>query len=177
MLDILLIVVGLLVLVIAGILIVAAMQSGDFRIQRSVAINAPPAKVYALANGMRAFNLWNPFEKMDPGMGQHSGPETGPGSKYAWKSKRLGEGSMTVLEAAPASRVNIDLEFIKPFAGNNLVEFTIVPQGGGSLFTWTMSGKSAFIPKVMSLFVSNDKMIGGTFESGLADLKALAEKA
>jgi hypothetical protein len=39
-----------------------------------------------------------------------------------------------------------------------------------------MSGPSAFITKLMGVFVSMDKMVGPDFEKGLASMKAVAEK-
>jgi hypothetical protein len=38
-----------------------------------------------------------------------------------------------------------------------------------------MTGKHNFIAKAMCLFMSMNKMIGGQFEKGLADLKRIAE--
>ena len=38
-----------------------------------------------------------------------------------------------------------------------------------------MSGHQNFIEKAMCLFVSMDKMIGGEFEKGLAQMKSVAE--
>jgi hypothetical protein len=39
-----------------------------------------------------------------------------------------------------------------------------------------MDGKNPFLSKVMQVFMSMDKMVGKDFESGLANLKAAAEK-
>ena len=41
---------------------------------------------------------------------------------------------------------------------------------------WVMQGPSPFMSKVMQVFMDLDKMIGGDFEAGLANLKKLAEK-
>jgi hypothetical protein len=41
---------------------------------------------------------------------------------------------------------------------------------------WDMHGPSPYISKVMGVFVSMDKMVGSDFETGLANLKAAAEK-
>jgi hypothetical protein len=39
-----------------------------------------------------------------------------------------------------------------------------------------MYGPNTFVSKLMSVFVSMDGMVGGYFETGLANLKAAAEK-
>lgn len=41
--------------------------------------------------------------------------------------------------------------------------------------TWAMDGPSPFPMRVLGVFVSRDRMVGGDFESGLANLKAAAE--
>jgi hypothetical protein len=38
-----------------------------------------------------------------------------------------------------------------------------------------MTGKANYMSKVMAVFVSMDKMIGGDFERGLASIKQVAE--
>ena len=43
--------------------------------------------------------------------------------------------------------------------------------------TWAMQGENRFVGKLISVFMSMDRMIGDQFETGLANLKALAEKA
>ena len=40
-----------------------------------------------------------------------------------------------------------------------------------------MSGQNNFIARAMCLFVSMDKMLGGEFEQGLAQMKSVAEAA
>ena len=75
----------------------------------------------------------------------------------------------------PASKVGIKLDFIKPFEGHNITEFTFVPQGDETLVTWSMRGPTPFVSKLMQVFVNLDTMIGKDFESGLDNLKALAE--
>jgi len=39
-----------------------------------------------------------------------------------------------------------------------------------------MSGPAPFMAKVMQVFINMDTMVGKDFESGLANLKAAAEK-
>ena len=50
------------------------------------------------------------------------------------------------------------------------------PGGETTDVTWAMYGPNLFIGKVMSVFFDMDKMIGKDFETGLANLKALAEQ-
>jgi hypothetical protein len=40
-----------------------------------------------------------------------------------------------------------------------------------------MAGKNNFVTRAIGVFMSMDKMIGGEFEKGLAQMKAIAEAA
>lgn len=63
------------------------------------------------------------------------------------------------------------------FAGTNTAEFTFRPEGNQTVVTWTMDGKNNFLARAFCLFMNMDKMIGGEFEKGLAQMKAVAEAA
>jgi len=43
--------------------------------------------------------------------------------------------------------------------------------------TWIMTGPTPFIGKIMHVFMDMDRMVGGDFESGLAAMKAAAERS
>jgi hypothetical protein len=96
---------------------------------------------------------------------------------YEWEgNSKVGKGRMEVIDAPPPSRVAIKLDFLKPFEAHNTAEFTLTPRGSTTDVTWAMHGPNLFIGKVMSLFVSMDRMVGKDFETGLANLKAEAER-
>jgi carbon monoxide dehydrogenase subunit G len=84
---------------------------------------------------------------------------------------------MTIEESRPNERIRIKLDFLKPFAATNTAEFTFKPQGEGTEITWSMHGDNNFMAKAIGLFMDMDKMIGGNFEQGLADIKSIAETA
>jgi hypothetical protein len=65
---------------------------------------------------------------------------------------------------------------LKPFEGHNTAEFTMEAKRGSTDVTWAMYGPQPYMLKVMSIFVSMDKMLGKEFAAGLANLKAIAEK-
>ena len=166
------------VVVIAGILVFAATRPDSFSVQRTTTIHAPPDKVFAMINDFHRWGEWSPWEKLDPVMKRtFTGPPAGPGSVYAWTgNSKVGAGRMEVLKAAPASKVDIKLDFIEPFEGHNITEFTLTPQGENTQVVWVMHGPAPFITKLMGVFVSMDSMIGKDFEAGLANMKAAAEK-
>jgi uncharacterized protein YndB with AHSA1/START domain len=173
MLEIILIVIAV---AIVGVVVLAALQPSAFRVERSTLVKAAPERVFPLINDLHAFNTWNPFMKMEPDAKvAYSGAPEGKGAAYTWEGAKTGSGRMEITETAAPSKVRARLEFYKPFAATNVAEFTVEGRGGVSNVTWAMSGQKSFVPKLMGLFFSMDKMVGTSFEQGLAELKAKAE--
>lgn len=170
------ILIGVVVVLVICVVIVA-LQPSTYSVTRSLVINAPPEVVFPHVNELKKWAAWNPWEKLDPNMKMtYDGPEAGVGSSYAWVGNSdVGEGKMTITGSKPNESIQFKLEFYKPMAGVSDTEFTFKPQGDQTEVTWSMSGKNNFIGKAMCLVMSMDKMIGGQFEQGLADLKKIAE--
>lgn len=165
--------------VVAALLVYAAVKPDSFRLERSTAVAAPPDKVFALINDLRQFNTWNPFAKMEPTVVMtYDSTSAGVGGAYGWKGDKTGEGRMQITESIPSRRVTAKLDFVKPIEAHNLVDFTIEPRGDqGSTVTWAMHGPMPYVNRLMTIFFDMDKTVGKDFESGLANLKALAEKS
>lgn len=163
---------------LAALLVYAATRPDSFRVERSIGIQAPPEKVFALINDLRAWSRWSPWEGKDPGMQRSfSGPDSGQGAAYAWEgNKNVGTGRMEIVETSPPSRIVIKLDFMKPFEAHNTVEFSVHPQGSATQVTWAMFGPMPYVSKLMTTFFSMDKMCGRDFEAGLAQLKTAAEQ-
>ena len=158
-------------------LIVAALQPNDFRVTRSITIAAEPAAIFPHINNPKLFHEWNPWAKIDPKAKEtYEGPSEGVGSKMSWEgNNEVGKGGMTNIESRPNEFVKFDMEFIAPMAGRSIAEFTLYQKGSETVVTWSMYGPKNFIAKAFGLFMSCDDMIGGQFEKGLANLKAITE--
>jgi uncharacterized protein YndB with AHSA1/START domain len=164
-------------LVLAAGLVYAAFMPDTFRVERALDIKAPPERVFALINDFHRWGSWSPYETKDPAMKRTmSGPASGAGAVYEWEGDtgKVGSGRMEIIDASP-SRIAIKLDFLKPFEGHNVAEFTLEPNGDLTRVTWAMHGPSSLVHKVMGLFVNLDRMIGDDFQTGLANLKSLAE--
>jgi uncharacterized protein YndB with AHSA1/START domain len=156
----------------------AATRPDSFRLQRSVVIDAPPDKVFALITDFKQWPTWSPWEKLDPNMARtYTGTERGVGTVYIWDSpSKAGTGRMEIKQATPSTNVTIQLDFIKPFAAQNTAEFTLQGQVNNTTqVTWAMYGPNPYLAKLMQVFVSMDSMVGKDFEEGLANLKRVAE--
>jgi hypothetical protein len=106
-----------------------------------------------------------------------SGATKDIGAVYAWEgNKDVGRGRMEVISLAQPTKVGIKLDFYEPMESAAMTDFVLDAKGETTTVTWTMSGKTDFIAKVMGVFVSMDSMIGPDFERGLSQMKAVAEK-
>ena len=166
-----------LVLLLAAVLVLGGMLlSPKFTVVRSVSINAPPDKVYALVADPRGWKAWSVWNQRDPAMQiTYSGPPSGAGAAWAWTSKTEGDGKMSFTAADPGKRVAYDLYF--PDLGTTSQgDLSFTPEGNGTQVRWTMNGDMGGNPLFRWIALFADKMVGKDFEGGLAGLKAVAEK-
>jgi hypothetical protein len=166
-----------IIVLVGGLLAFAATKPNSLHVERSVRIKAAGDNILPLISDFHRWASWSPFERLDPAMKKtFSGATSGKGAIYEWVgNSKAGQGRMEVTDAT-ASRVTIQLDFLKPFEGHNIACFTVTPDGDATKVTWAMDGPSPFMMKVMRVFVNMDKMLGKDFELGLANLKAATEK-
>jgi uncharacterized protein YndB with AHSA1/START domain len=169
MLRKILVTVALVVVFLAAFI---ATRPSHFLIERSATLPAPPAAVYARLTDFGRWSAWSPWERLDPAMKRTvSGPPATVGHTYAWVGdKQAGEGRMTIVALTPDERVDIRLEFLKPWKATNETVFSIAPEGDRSRVTWAMSGTNDFMMKAVGLVMSMDKVVGKDFEQGLRNL-------
>jgi uncharacterized protein YndB with AHSA1/START domain len=169
--------IGVAVIVLA-ILGLALTKPDTFSMQRTIVINAPPEKIAPLITDFHNWVSWSPWEALDPNMVRtFSGAPNGKGAIYEWKGNSdVGQGRMEITDYVAPTKIVTKLDFIDPVEANNVTEFDLTPQAGGTLVTWKMTGPMPLMMKVMNVFKSMDGMIGPDFEKGLAKMKAVAEK-
>ncbi len=157
---------------------VAALQPADFRVERSATLAAPADAVFAQVNDFHKWEAWSPWAKLDPNAKTtFEGPASGVGAIMRWDGNmEVGVGSMEITESKSGERIVMKLEFLKPFAATSTSEFTFKPDGLNTVVTWNMSGTNNFVGKAMGLIFNCEKMVGGKFEEGLTNLKAVVEK-
>jgi hypothetical protein len=134
-----------LIVVVAAILIMLATRPDTFRVERSIRVSAPPEKIFHYVNDFHQWGVWSPYERLDPSM------------KRSYDGTPSGKGA------------------VYEWDGHNRAAFDFQPVGSGTRVTWSMDGPSPYIAKVMGLFFNMDRLIGGDFETGLANLKAVSE--
>src|SRR5207248_5559157 len=126
MFETLLIVLVGVAVVVALFAVIVAMQPSDYRIARSATVAAPPAEVFAQVNDFHNWEAWSPWAKLDPNAkNSFAGATSGTGAVFTWSgNKKIGEGTMTILDSKPNDLIRINLEFRRPFKNTNLAEFT-----------------------------------------------------
>jgi hypothetical protein len=141
----------------------------DVEVRRSIILDSPPAEVLALAASTEGYQTFNPYRSANADLViTPFGPESGVGSGFAFQSAG-GNGTQTVIEVtADHVRYAIDLG---P-QGKPVQTIAARPVPGGTEVTWTMEADMGMNPvgRVFGLFM--DRMIGKTFDTGLANLAA-----
>jgi uncharacterized protein YndB with AHSA1/START domain len=165
--------------IVVVLVIVVALQPSEFRVVRSATISAPPAAVFAQVNDFHNWEAWSPWAKLDPACKYtFEGAPAGTGAVFVWSGNdQVGEGRMTLLDSCPHERIRIKLDFLRPFESTCTVEFHFKPEGDQTAVTWSMFGENNFLAKAFCLFMNMDKTVGGDFEKGLAQMKAVTEAA
>ena len=167
--------IGLLML-IALLVIIGFFLPSVVKVNRSVEIKASQELVFSQFNILKEFRQWSPWDKIDPNMTvEYSGPESGKGCSYTWKSEhdKVGNGIMTIRESYPNDSIITDMDFMEN--GKASSKTTLVKNGDMITVTWgfeTDMGSNPF-GRIFGLFM--DKMIGGDFEKGLNSLKERCE--
>ena len=169
--------IGIVALLILSVLVVASTRPNEIRVQRSARINASPERIFPHINDFNRWVNWSPYESLDPDMRKTmSGAPSGTGAIYEWDgNSKAGKGRMEILDSSAPTRLDIKLDFERPFKAKNTARFALAPSGSATDVTWSIRGPQPFMSKVMSIFLNMDNLIGRDFERGLQNLKSVAE--
>ena len=148
----------------------------NFRIERSVVINAPAAKIYPLIAEPKKWPQWAVWNQRDPNMQmQFSGATAGAGAKWSWRSKSEGNGAMEFTAAEPDKQIAYQLTFAD-FGMVSRGTLSLLASGTGTKVSWTNEGEFGVNPFIRYFGLMMDSMVGKDFDAGLTNLKQLAEK-
>jgi uncharacterized protein YndB with AHSA1/START domain len=166
-----------LVLLIAGFAIYVATLPEDFVVERSMAMNAPPEKIFEQINDFHNWQHWSPWAKEDPNAKEtFSGPASGKGAKFGWNgNSKVGEGEMEIVESVPNELIKIKLRFKRPMEDESDVEFKLQQKGEPTTLSWKMHGKNNYIGKAMCLVMQMEKEMNKRFDQGLSSIKKTVE--
>ena len=164
-------------LTVAVVAILAALQPREIAVERSMVIRASLATVFGSFNDFAQWPKWAPQDREDPSLKRtNSSPSTGTGATSDWiGSGSSGAGRMTITQSITGELVRVQVDFQRPFVARNVNEFRFAPVENGTRVTWSMRGPNVPLLRVMSVFTSVDKLMGKHFETGLANLAATVE--
>lgn len=105
-------------------------MANTYQVTRSTTIAAPAADVFDRISKFSRWQEWSPWEDLDPDMTKtFSGNDGEVGSGYRWTGNRkAGAGSMAMTSVSAPTRVEADLQFLKPFKSwvASMVQVTVV---------------------------------------------------
>ena len=166
--------------IIAIPLIVALFTRKDYRIEKEVIISRPKQDVFNYIKMLRNQNNYSKWVMMDPNAKmEYTGTDGTPGFAMAWDSenKNVGKGIQTITGIKEGERMDLKVQFIKPFAG--LADAYIATDAVSleqTKVTWAFSSRMNYPMNIMLLVMNMDKMVGNDLSTGLGNLKKVLEK-
>jgi len=154
-------------------LIASALFPSHCHLERSEVINAPPHVVFEQVNNLKNWSKWSYWDELEPDAKKtYDGPESGTGSKYSWDGKKVGQGTLTIVESKAPDTIKTELDF--PGEGKAYSVFKFEPADGGTKVTWDFDSDVGFSQRVFMRLMMN-KFLGEAYEKGLAKLKTVSE--
>jgi effector-binding domain-containing protein len=160
--------------VITAFLVLAAFLPDKKVLSNSITINSYPRSIYGMVNSLKNWEKWSPFSEEDPAMvSEYSGPEYGVGARQSWKSKKSGNGSMTIINSVFEKKVIYDLDL--NYGGKDSTLFILERVPEGTKVTWETRVTKAGYPMGRLMWLMAGTMMDKTFNKGLANLKKVVE--
>jgi uncharacterized protein YndB with AHSA1/START domain len=144
-------------------------------VERAIAINAPPEKIFPIVSDMRRFNEWSPWYAIDPAADyRFEGPEQGVGQKMVWSSAKpeVGKGSQTIVELEVDRKIVTEIDFATMGKARSVL--SLAPIDTGTSVVWTFETPADGIMERWASLMF-DSWIGADYVKGLSLLKQLAE--
>ncbi|CAM2067865.1 SRPBCC family protein [Sulfidibacter corallicola] len=147
----------------------------EFKVERSIVIEAPTEQVFPMVNNLRNWKKWMVWARRDPNMTiNYEGPEAGVDSKTSWQSETEGDGEMTITQSEPPTFVAYSLYFPE-FDSRSVTKMKLESVDNGTRVTWTNEGDMGMNPMMKVFGLMMDGMVGPDFEAGLVNMKELLE--
>lgn len=157
-------------------------------VERSITINAEASEVYALVSHFDQWGRWSPWAEIDPDT-QIIITGSGVGQTMVWSSDnpQVGQGQQEIIELERDRHLKTHLEFEGQGVADASFDLTPVVSdadgviGNGTEVVWSLdsalSEEAPFIFKPLNNYLGLllDSLVGKDYETGLANLKRIAE--
>jgi len=139
-------------------------------VDASIRIAAPVQKVHDTLVDFNTWPIWSPWLYMEPeAKVSYRGDVGQPGHGYDWLGQKTGSGEMTLRDSS-LSRINCDLQFLKPFKSYADVAFNLKAVDDSTTeVTWFMDSSLPFFMFWMKATMIG--MIKSDYNRGLSLLK------
>ena len=141
-----------------------------FNVKKTVQIEAPVDKVYAIVRDFKQWPTWSPWLIMEPecvpDYSEH-------GRSYSWDGKIVGAGEMGIVSEQEGRSIDYRLVFLKPWKSVASVRFEFESKDGGTQAIWSMEGSLPFFMFFMKNMMA--AFVGMDYERGLKMLEDYAE--
>lgn len=163
------------VIVAAGMVYLATLD-GEFRVRRSLEIDAPVGQVFAAIVDFKSWPMWSPWlmHEADARI-DYSDDYQAEGGYYSWDGKVVGAGRLSHESIQPHRRIQQRIEFLRPFKSVNQVNWEFEERDGKTVVTWEMVGRMPFLFRFMTKRM--EPMIGRDYDLGLALLNGYLNAA
>lgn len=144
---------SLLVLFIAY-LIWMLFLPGDYRIQRSIGVQAQPGQAFRSLSDFRQWQTWNPWQEVDTTVQiTYDSTTTGPGGQMYFQGESI-EGAQQILSVQTPDTLTtrISIEGMPPATSQWTTSTT---DTGSTRIQWEMHGKLSFFNRVLGLFLES----------------------
>jgi effector-binding domain-containing protein/ribosome-associated toxin RatA of RatAB toxin-antitoxin module len=162
------------IVLIAGFSIWNATLPASYDFSRSIVINAPAEYAFEQVNEVKNWEQWSPWAAMDnTAEFTYHDQTVGTGAWYSWNGDTVGVGKLTIVESEPNSHIKTKLEFTEPNQVLSAGYWTFEEDNGVTTVTWGNTGELPFFMRFIGSMM--DQQMGNAFESGLENLKEIAE--
>lgn len=161
--------------IVALFVIVGMIAPNDFKVEKSITIDAPASEIHPYVSNLRLQNEWSIWAEMDPDQKEtYEGTDGAPGSKHSWEGEITGKGYQEIVSVTPA-RIETNLVFTAPYESQADVYFDLKESGSSTEVTWGFKSEMPFPMNIFLIF--GDMGVGDDFQKGLENLKAKVENS
>lgn len=166
---------SIIIILIVIVVVVGLFLPTSYTVERSIVIDAPPAKIHEYVGDLNKWETWEPWREGDPTLVITHGEKTkGVGASQSWVGES-GGGALTFTMDSPTEGIEYDLVFDDgTYECQSAMKYSPL-EDGETRVTWTMTGDMG-TPVIGGYFVlMMDSMVGKMFDNGLANLKNAVE--
>jgi len=170
-------IIGIIVLIlILAVAVLTFVAPTDFKLERSVEINAQKETVHKHLLYFEKSNKWSPWAELDPDQKTWLEGEDGSiGATFFWEGNEdVGKGKQELI-AFTDDKIETIVTFIEPFESVANGYFLLNETDDKTTVTWGFDSKMPRPFNIFGLFMDISESVGKDYEKGLAKLKEIVE--